>query len=78
MHILKLYDDGVSGDSDSNSDNGDVDDDDSNVCEKLHELVLTSTTKRRFSRAPIHTYTAEWNDSVFPIVEYTDACSNRF
>lgn len=39
------------GGGDSSYDNGDVDD--PNMCEKLHELVFTSTHDR-FSRAPIH------------------------
>lgn len=57
MHISKLSElysapDGDSG-SVSSNDNGGIDD--PNVCEKLHELVLTSTRKKCFSRAPIHT-----------------------
>lgn len=52
MYDLATIDGDGDGCSDSSNNNGDVDN--PNVCEKLHELVLTSTQKSAFHA---HQYT---------------------
>lgn len=52
MYDLATIDGDGDGCSDSSNNNGDVDN--PNVCEKLHELVLTSTQKIAFHA---HQYT---------------------